>query len=455
MSRNQIIKNLEISEEIWDQFCLLRGIIPFCPREKSGKKLQSYYAKKTAATFFKDPFLVKTKEIESWKKFLRLSIQRNLKKFPKKISNFFPFYDFENLITKRFPKFFKVLKQLEEIFPFVFLIIDNPLFENSISEKLNDNSILILEFFYILKYFSSINFIFEMKKAFSIEFKLLGVDIKILLPKKKIYSYKIRTTKKIFSSFLELNISLFKLIVNKFEKLKKFKNFFEINQCDLNLNQRFIFFFKRNFVLQKTKEEKGKTNSKKFFEIYLKIFFKKKKTAKLFRIFSKNFNNPSRKNFFGGIVIFIYQTGQQFLMNFLLNLQGITFIDLKNDKKTLFVIGKEKLFYKSLISIYFDFSWIFFCMNTKTYLPMKKNCIKKNKLKELNPFYQKINKIKKSSTIIFRNKFKIQKILENEKKSTKKRVIFFLNKNREFFNFFPASFTNPKVLFQCIRKSIS
>ena len=433
LNRNQVIKKLSIEGELWDQLCFIKGMIPFSPKTKTKNKTQTYFIGSALKKFKDDTFLKKVRQIKLWKKYCNNS-RKNKKKINVNKHATFPFYDFEKIIMQRFPDFAKIFKRIDEIFTFSFFVIDNIFFENLISIKISDTFDLIFQFIILLKEVSTVNFILESDEVFHVDIMILNFCVRIMFPKKKNLGNQITRKTKIFSSFLELNLVLFKLIVHKLSRFNTNNNKFQdVNILTSRWNLFIFFDLKKISQCQKNKQTFTNVHnqllqsSTLFIYGYFVLPIKNKSIEKWF-VYAKNFYFPWKNLIFSTLTFCFHESmreGSILLLSFFLKISATR---CKNDKKTIVYILNKDLISRSLISIYINFSWIVQSINSRTFLPFIIKITNSERLIGFNPLFNKFKKNPRAAVSNFRNKFRKYRIIENEKKSGKKNIIFYLKK---------------------------
>lgn len=431
LSRNQIIKKIGISGYIWDQLCFLNGNVPISTRKTEGKNRKIYFSRKKVKKFKQDSFLKQIKYIKIWKKSLYKSQRQSPLTFKKKKFQFFPSYSFEKIVKKRFPDFLTAFSKVDQIFVQIWLK-DYILQDNSLVDRIFHDKTNFFEFFFFVKNIGNLNCIHITKQCFHMGLRCFGSDIKFIFPRIKSLGKKIKNKKKMFSSFFELNMSLFRLLTNKLGKIQgnKLLKYFITNKLPSLLE----FFCTKKKIYEKSIEKKKFDNFNCtifMYKLHLKIKSIKNLayTGKNFT-FSKNFDFFIFKSFLKGYIFFaqnLFKDEFFFILKLFLELKNTKNI---NDQNIFGFFFEKNLVSISILSIKLSLVWLYSSLNAQTIFPIKlvqqAECI----LKKFNPFYSKFNKNKKFNSGIFRRKFQHQKIFETEKDSLKKKNTFFLQSTK-------------------------
>lgn len=453
-SRNQIIKKMNISGFIWDQLCFLNGNIPISNRKIKKKNSKIYFSKKKVKKFQNDPFLKQIRYIKSWKKTLHKSQKENSLYFKKKKSRFYPSYSFERLIKKRFPDFLSTFSTIDQIFVLTWL--KDYIFKDiSMADRLSFDKANFFKIFFFIKNMGNLNCLYITEHCYHIELNSLGSVIRFIFPRKSYLPKKIKKKNKLFSSFFELNMSLLKLIITKLYKINREKadKYFITDKQSTFLE----FFCVKKKIYKNIKKKKEKFLLfcfSKSLRFMLKMYVSTNSSEKsLFGnknfTFSKNFDFFIEKNYLSGYVFFIQDL---FYNEFFLILN--LFLEIKNTKKkndnNMFgFLFKNNSLSTSIISLKVSLTWLTSVLNTKTIFPIKFVKQAEFFLIKFNPFFLKFIKKKKFSPFLFRKKFQIQKILEQEKNSLKKKNIFLL----KFIEKSKIKISNIQMGMRCVNKT--
>lgn len=447
ISRINLLKKLDITGEVWDQICFLHGLIPFSPRKVTKKSSKIFFPRKALKDMEKNEFLKKIKQIKAWKNFINKSRKDGLKSYKIEKSLFFPFYRFEIVLKKRFPDFFKIFKKIDEIF-FFFVSFEKISIYCSVSQKVIVNPDLLFKFFLLIKNLGFLNCFHESNEFFGLEMCIFNENYKINIPKENFFFQKKKQKTKIIFSFLELNLSLFNLVVIKMEKLRKDINFHFFSNKKKSEELRPFCFQPNFFILKKNNTLKNQRILKKNFKKMINV----KKNRKLYNrknfIFSKKNKILLNNSIFEGYCFFLDNVVKKnpFLeFDFFIKLINTR---LKNNEKIIGTISDSIAAFKSIISLTINSFFVSFSFNSKKIIPLKIFEESKPSLKKLNPFFFKFQKGRKFDATKFRNKVKDKKFWSKEKNCEKKGFVLFLQDLNTQNEICKSDYT--KKAFQCI-----
>nr|UXY87189.1 nop-like protein [Cryptomonas sp.] len=435
ISKTKAIDKLGISGKIFDWICYLNGISGFCPRQKQKGKKKVYFILKDLKKIKCDGILFKIKQVEAWKSALKdLKHKKedcNISLILKNI----PFYNFDVKFKEKFFSFNNTFIQFKSVFSFILLVTNQVSEDISYTKFIEKFNLIKKKFLNFLTSINTVKKIFYTKESIQLQFKMLGRDINVIVPRKKIVSQK----KKFDEILSEHYISLSSFVLRKFIFFYNYK-YVNCNYTNVfNIYNSVVSFSKRNYKYQKRKIEPYDIFhiSKKYQKIYqlFKIStFDKCSFINIYWTCSKDTKIPEPGSILKNPIFHIQYNNHNYLFIFFLKcLTKKCILDKNNNKVTHIICQRIEKNY-SLTCHTIKLNWIIDTINSRSSLPILFNQEQYLENNNTNPFYTKMNR-KNTSHLCIRNAFGGKKIelleffdmqkitwIFNIKKTKKKRM---------------------------------
>ncbi|XP_022671338.1 pescadillo homolog [Varroa destructor] len=128
VSRGKAIKKLQLSLKDFRRLCILKGIYPVEPKNKTkaGGPTKTYYLAKDIRFLAHEPIISKFREMKIFAKKLRKAIDKRDAERERTIRNNEPTYRLDHIVKERYPTFLDAIRDLDDALSMCFLFATLP-----------------------------------------------------------------------------------------------------------------------------------------------------------------------------------------------------------------------------------------------------------------------------------------------------------------------------------------
>ncbi|OQR68255.1 pescadillo-like [Tropilaelaps mercedesae] len=128
VSRGKAIRKLQLSLKDFRRLCILKGIYPVEPKNKTkaGGANKTYYLAKDIKFLAHEPIIKKFREMKIFAKKLRRAIDKKMAERERTIRNNEPTYRLDHIVKERYPTFLDAVRDLDDALSMCFLFATLP-----------------------------------------------------------------------------------------------------------------------------------------------------------------------------------------------------------------------------------------------------------------------------------------------------------------------------------------
>lgn len=224
ISRAAAVKKLQIPLSDFRRLCILKGIYPIEPKNKSkltggNTRRKTYFFTRDIQSLMNEPLLFKFWEFKVFmKRLTKAKGRHDLEKF-QQINDNKPVYQLDGLVKERYPRFLDALRDCDDALSMCFLYAMFPAARNRSGELIDLTRKLTLEFMHYVIHTKSLRKVFISIKGYYYQAEIMGQKITWIVPHQFVIDRVSDVDMNVMKTFTEFYVTLlgfinFKLFVS-------------------------------------------------------------------------------------------------------------------------------------------------------------------------------------------------------------------------------------------------
>lgn len=213
MSRAAAIKKLQISLADFRRLCILKGIYPVEPKNKSkltgaNTRRKTYFFTKDIQFLMNEPLLFKFWEFKIFMKRLSRAKGRHDKEKFDHVNDSKPIYQLDSLVKERYPRFTDALRDCDDALSMCFLFAMFPKARNRPDDLIDLSRKLTLEFMHYVIHTKSLRKVFISIKGYYYQADIMGQRITWVVPHQFVIDKISNVDMNVMKTFTEFYVTL-------------------------------------------------------------------------------------------------------------------------------------------------------------------------------------------------------------------------------------------------------
>lgn len=187
LSRAAAIRKLQVSLVDFRRLCILKGVYPVEPKNKSklggsNVRRKTYFFARDIQMLMNEPLLAKFCDFKVFMKRLQKSQGRHdVKKFQRTLDNK-PFYKLDALVKERYPRFVDALRDMDDTLSMCFLFSMFPKNRSRPDDLVDLSRKLTIEFMHYIIHTKSLRKVFISIKGYYYQAEIMGQTVTWIVP---------------------------------------------------------------------------------------------------------------------------------------------------------------------------------------------------------------------------------------------------------------------------------
>lgn len=213
MSRAAAVKKLQVSLADFRRLCILKGVYPVEPKNKSkltgaNTRRKTYFFTRDIQMLINEPLLFKFMEFKVFMKRLTRSQGRHdLETFKKTIDNK-PFYQLDAIVKERYPRFVDALRDCDDALSMCFLFAMFPKGPGRPEDLIDLSRKLCIEFMHYIINSKSLRKVFISIKGYYYQAEVMGQTLTWIVPHQFVIDRVSNVDLNVMKTFTEFYITL-------------------------------------------------------------------------------------------------------------------------------------------------------------------------------------------------------------------------------------------------------
>lgn len=223
MSRAAAVRALQIPLADFRRLCILKGVYPVEPRNKSkltgdNTKRKTYFFKRDVESLKQEPILFKFWEFKVFmKRLTRAKGRHDLEKF-QQVNGNKPIYKLDTTVKERYPRFIDALRDCDDALSMCFLFAMFPKGRSKPEDLIDMSRKLTIEFMHYVIYTKSLRKVFITIKGYYYQADIMGQTITWLVPHQFVIGRVSNVDLNVMKTFTEFYVTLLGFINYKLFK---------------------------------------------------------------------------------------------------------------------------------------------------------------------------------------------------------------------------------------------
>lgn len=223
MSRAAAIKKLQVPLADFRRLCILKGVYPVEPKNKSkltgaNTRRKTYFFAKDIQMLIHEPILYKFWEFKVFmKRLTRAQGRHDLEKFQRTLDNK-PFYKLDAIVKERYPRFIDALRDCDDALSMCFLFAMFPKGRGRPDDLIDLSRRLTVEFMHYVIASKSLRKVFISIKGYYYQAEIMGQTITWIVPHQFVIDRISNVDLNVMKTFTEFYVSILGFINYKLYK---------------------------------------------------------------------------------------------------------------------------------------------------------------------------------------------------------------------------------------------
>lgn len=223
MSRAAAIRRLQVSLADFRRLCILKGVYPVEPRNKSkltgsNTRRKTYFFTRDIQMLMNEPLLYKFSEFKVFmKRLIRAKGRHDREEFEKQMANK-PFYKLDAVVKERYPRFLDALRDCDDALSMCFLFAMFPKGPGRPDDLIDLSRKLTIEFMHYIINSKSLRKVFISIKGYYYQAEIMGQTVTWLVPHQFVIDKVSNVDLNVMKTFTEFYITLLGFINYKLYK---------------------------------------------------------------------------------------------------------------------------------------------------------------------------------------------------------------------------------------------
>lgn len=223
LSRAAALKKLQINLADFRRLCILKGIYPVEPKNKSklsgaNTRRKTYFFARDIQYLTNEPLMDKFWEFKGFiKRLTKAKGRHDLEKFQKVVENK-PFYRLDSLVKERYPRFIDALRDCDDALSMCFLFAMFPKSQSRPDDLVDLSRKLTLEFMHYVIESKSLRKVFISIKGYYYQAEIMGQTITWMVPHQFVMDRVSNVDLNVMKTFTEFYITLLGFINHRLYK---------------------------------------------------------------------------------------------------------------------------------------------------------------------------------------------------------------------------------------------
>lgn len=223
MSRAAAIKKLQVSLADFRRLCILKGVYPVEPKNKSkltggNTRRKTYFFARDIQFLINEPILYKFWEFKVFmKRLTRAKGRHDVEKFKQVVENK-PFYKLDTVVKERYPRFTDALRDCDDALSMCFLFAMFPKAKGRPEDLIDLSRKLTIEFMHYVIHTKSLRKVFISIKGYYYQAEIMGQTITWIVPHQFVIDRITNVDLNVMKTFTEFYITLLGFINYKLYK---------------------------------------------------------------------------------------------------------------------------------------------------------------------------------------------------------------------------------------------
>jgi pescadillo protein len=223
MSRAAAVRRLQVSLADFRRLCILKGVYPVEPRNKSkltgaNTRRKTYFFTRDIQMLMNEPLLYKFAEFKVFmKRLVRAKGRHDREAFEKQMDNR-PFYKLDTIVKERYPRFVDALRDCDDALSMCFLFAMFPKGPGRPDDLIDLSRKLTVEFMHYIINSKSLRKVFISIKGYYYQAEIMGQTITWLVPHQFVIDRVSNVDLNVMKTFTEFYVTLLGFINFKLYK---------------------------------------------------------------------------------------------------------------------------------------------------------------------------------------------------------------------------------------------